>query len=131
VLNYRARVGDNRGVAPWPEREEPDRWEATLARLQPLRVEPVKAGSEAARRWAFYLRRYGWGGPPHPLGEPPSRHHSASAGRTRGCRPAGDDGTRAACASHRNCIALAYPLQAANQSVNMAGVVGPAWTMTR
>jgi hypothetical protein len=47
-----------RGVAPWPEWEEPGRWEAELAGVQPLRAEPVEAGSAAARRWAFYLHRY-------------------------------------------------------------------------
>lgn len=47
-----------RGVAPWRQWEQPGRWEAALAGLQPLRVEAVPAGSEAARRWAFYLHRY-------------------------------------------------------------------------
>lgn len=47
-----------RDAPAWPEWQEPARWEANLATLQPLRVEPVRAGSEAARRWAFYLHRY-------------------------------------------------------------------------
>jgi len=47
-----------RGVAPWPQWEEPGRWEADLAGLQPLQVERVEAGTEAARRWRFYLHRY-------------------------------------------------------------------------
>jgi len=47
-----------REAPQWADWEEPVRWEASLARLQPLRVEPVKAGSGLARRWAFYLHRY-------------------------------------------------------------------------
>jgi hypothetical protein len=47
-----------RPAPTWPDWEEPARWEACLATLQPLRVEPVQAGSDAARRWAFYLHRY-------------------------------------------------------------------------
>lgn len=42
----------------WPGWEEPARWESSLARLQPLRVEPVRVGSSEAQRWAFYLHRY-------------------------------------------------------------------------
>jgi hypothetical protein len=47
-----------RDAPTWPDWEEPARREASLATLQPLRVEPVKAGSDPARRWAFYLHRY-------------------------------------------------------------------------
>lgn len=47
-----------RDVPQWADWEEPARWEASLAMMQPLRVEPVRAGSEAARRWGFYLHRY-------------------------------------------------------------------------
>ena len=42
----------------WPDWQEPAPWSAPLAALQPLRVEPVTAGTAAARRWAFYLHRY-------------------------------------------------------------------------
>jgi hypothetical protein len=42
----------------WPDWQEPASWSAPLATLQPLRVEPVTAGTAAARRWAFYLHRY-------------------------------------------------------------------------
>lgn len=42
----------------WPDWEEPAPWEAKLATLQPLRVEPVRAGTQEAQRWAFYLHRY-------------------------------------------------------------------------
>jgi hypothetical protein len=47
-----------RGAPQWPDWRPPDPWQACLGALQPLRVEPVRAGSEAARRWAFYLHRY-------------------------------------------------------------------------
>lgn len=47
-----------RDAPTWSDWEEPVRWEAGLATLQPLHVEPVKAGSDPARRWAFYLHRY-------------------------------------------------------------------------
>jgi hypothetical protein len=42
----------------WPDWQEPVPWSAPLAALRPLRVEPVRAGTAAARRWAFYLHRY-------------------------------------------------------------------------
>jgi hypothetical protein len=42
----------------WPDWQEPAPWSAPLAALRPLRVEPVTAGTAAARRWAFYLHRY-------------------------------------------------------------------------
>ena len=38
--------------------EEPPTWTALLAELAPVRLEPVEAGSPAAKRWAFYLERY-------------------------------------------------------------------------
>jgi len=47
-----------REAPQWPGWEEPARWEARLATLQPLQVEPVRAGSDPARRWGFYLHRY-------------------------------------------------------------------------
>ena len=46
------------GAPQWPDWQEPAPWSAPLALLQPLRVEPVRAGTAAARRWAFYLHRY-------------------------------------------------------------------------
>ena len=48
----------SREAPQWPDWEEPARWEAQLATLQPLRVEPVRAGTDEAQRWAFYLHRY-------------------------------------------------------------------------
>ena len=42
----------------WSDWQEPAPWNAPLAGLRPLRVEPVRAGTAAARRWAFYLHRY-------------------------------------------------------------------------
>lgn len=42
----------------WPDWQGPAPWTAALATLQPLRVEPVRAGTAAARRWGFYLHRY-------------------------------------------------------------------------
>ena len=47
-----------RDAPQWPDWEEPARWEARLATLQPLRVEPVRTGTDEAQRWAFYLHRY-------------------------------------------------------------------------
>jgi len=47
-----------RGAPQWPDWEEPVPWQASLATLQPLQVEPVRAGTDRARRWAFYLHRY-------------------------------------------------------------------------
>ncbi len=45
-------------VPQWPDWQEPSAWSAPLAALRPLRMEPVRAGTAAARRWAFYLHRY-------------------------------------------------------------------------
>lgn len=47
-----------RPAPTWPQWQEPVPWSAALATLPPLRVAPVAAGTEAARRWAFYLHRY-------------------------------------------------------------------------
>jgi hypothetical protein len=47
-----------RAAPCWPGWQEPAPWGGSLAGLEPLRVEPVSAGTEAARRWAFYLHRY-------------------------------------------------------------------------
>jgi hypothetical protein len=47
-----------RPAPQWPDWEEPGRWDTSLGRLPSLRVEPVRAGSPAAPRWAFYLHRY-------------------------------------------------------------------------
>jgi hypothetical protein len=47
-----------RPAPQWPDWQEPAPWSAPLAALRPLRVEPVTAGTAAARRWAFYLHRY-------------------------------------------------------------------------
>ena len=42
----------------WAAWQEPPRWEAELAPIGPVRVEPVVAGSETQARWGFYLERY-------------------------------------------------------------------------
>lgn len=42
----------------WPDWQEPAPWSAALATLQPLHLVPVVPGTEAARRWAYYLHRY-------------------------------------------------------------------------
>ncbi len=42
-------------LAQW---QPPDAWEAGLAQIRPVRLQPVCAGSAAAVRWAFYLDRY-------------------------------------------------------------------------
>ena len=47
-----------RPAPQWPDWQEPAPWSAALPTLQPLRIVPVVAGTEAARRWAFYLHRY-------------------------------------------------------------------------
>ena len=36
----------------------PESWSAGLGQIRPVSVEPVSAGSPAARRWAFYLDQY-------------------------------------------------------------------------
>jgi hypothetical protein len=38
--------------------QRPAEWSASLVQLRPLSVEPVRAGSPAARRWAFYIDQY-------------------------------------------------------------------------
>jgi hypothetical protein len=38
--------------------ERPAEWSAGLAEIRPVSVEPVSAGSPAARRWGFYLDQY-------------------------------------------------------------------------
>lgn len=47
-----------RPAPQWPDWQEPAPWCAVLAALQPLHLAPVVPGTEAARRWAFYLHRY-------------------------------------------------------------------------
>lgn len=42
----------------WPDWQRPAEWSAGLARIRPVSVEPVSAGSPTARRWAFYLDEY-------------------------------------------------------------------------
>jgi hypothetical protein len=42
-------------LADW---RQPDAWEASLAQIRPVKLEPVSAGSAAAGRWAFYLDQY-------------------------------------------------------------------------
>jgi len=47
-----------RAAPQWADWQAPTPWQAKLSTLQPLRVEPVKAGTDPARRWAFYLHHY-------------------------------------------------------------------------
>lgn len=52
-----------RGTPTWASWEEPAAWEGSLAEMAPLRLELVTPGTEAYRRWRFYLHRYhylGW-----------------------------------------------------------------------
>jgi hypothetical protein len=47
-----------RGTPTWASWEEPAAWEGSLAEISPLRLESVTPGTEAYRRWSFYLHRY-------------------------------------------------------------------------
>ena len=47
-----------RGMPTWTSWEEPAAWEGSLAEISPLRLELVTPGTEAYRRWRFYLHRY-------------------------------------------------------------------------
>jgi hypothetical protein len=42
----------------WVDWQPPPQWSASCAQIGPVSVEPVNAGSPAARRWAFYLDQY-------------------------------------------------------------------------
>lgn len=54
LYNRRAR----RPAPTWAQWEEPPGWEAALSEIAPVRVEPMPPGSEATKRWGFYLERY-------------------------------------------------------------------------
>jgi hypothetical protein len=47
-----------RSVAVLPQWEEPGLRAASLAQVQPLRVELIGSGTPAGKRWAFYLQTY-------------------------------------------------------------------------
>jgi hypothetical protein len=47
-----------RGVPMWESWEEPVAWEARLPEISPIGLERVMPGTEADRRWRFYLHRY-------------------------------------------------------------------------
>ena len=47
-----------RGVPRWESWEEPVSWEARLPEISPISLERVMPGTEAERRWRFYLHRY-------------------------------------------------------------------------
>ena len=47
-----------RPTPSWASWREPPTWEAALAEIAPVQVEPVRPGTEAAKRWGFYLGRY-------------------------------------------------------------------------
>ena len=42
----------------WKDWQAPAEWSASCAQIGPVSVEPVNAGTPAARRWAFYLDQY-------------------------------------------------------------------------
>lgn len=54
LYNRRSR----RPPPTWASWQEPPAWEAPLGEIAPVRVEPVRPGSEASQRWGFYLDRY-------------------------------------------------------------------------
>jgi hypothetical protein len=60
--------GGPRPRPKWVDWERPAEWSAGLAQIRPVSVEPVSAGSPAARRWAFYLDQYHYLGL-HAVGE--------------------------------------------------------------
>jgi hypothetical protein len=47
-----------RGEPIWASWAEPRAWEASLSAISPIGLEPVMPGTEADRRWRFYLHRY-------------------------------------------------------------------------
>jgi hypothetical protein len=47
-----------RGVPTWESWEEPVSWQASLPEISPIGLERVLPGTEAERRWRFYLHRY-------------------------------------------------------------------------
>lgn len=47
-----------RGAPTWEGWEEPAPWEASLPEVSPIGLERVIPGTEADRRWRFYLHRY-------------------------------------------------------------------------
>ena len=47
-----------RSSPQWADWQQPPEWSANLQEVLPVRVEPIVAGSQRARRWAFYLDRY-------------------------------------------------------------------------
>ena len=47
-----------RSAPHWPDWQEPVPWSAGLSQMEPVEVEPIVAGTEAAHRWGFYLHRY-------------------------------------------------------------------------
>ena len=54
-VQYRSARPQVAALAHW---QEPPAWSAALAAVAPVRLEPVQAGTPAARRWAFYLERF-------------------------------------------------------------------------
>jgi hypothetical protein len=45
-------------VVPLSDWQQPEPWAGRLGQIRPVKLEPVRAGSETAVRWAFYLDRY-------------------------------------------------------------------------
>ena len=54
LYNRRSR----RPPPTWAAWQEPPAWEASLGEIAPVRMEPVRPGSEGSQRWGFYLDRY-------------------------------------------------------------------------
>lgn len=48
----------SRGEPTWESWVEPAPWAASLAEIAPLALERVRPGTDADRRWRFYLHRY-------------------------------------------------------------------------
>jgi len=64
--------------------EEPTMWHGRLKELRPLRIEVAAPGSQAARRWSFYLDRYHYLGL-HVIGENLGYLAVDRQGRDLGC----------------------------------------------
>ena len=64
--------------------QEPASWQAPLKELRPVGIEVIQAGTQAARRWGFYLFRYHYLGL-HVIGENLGYLATDRQGRELGC----------------------------------------------